>query len=99
MDPATREIEIKYVNNLIEPRQQQHEDDFTYILRIRNLYNTNIWVYTSRVQGKVEMFKLVDDFDKDKENVKIIVCSNHCDQIENIETLLDRPNKRQYKFY
>ena len=30
-DHATRES--KYVNNIIEPRQQ-HEDDFAYIIRI-----------------------------------------------------------------
>ena len=39
MDHATRES--KYVNNLIEPREQ-HEDDFPYILRVHKLYNINI---------------------------------------------------------
>ena len=40
---ATRES--KYVDKLIE-RRQQHEDDFGYILRIKKLYNINIWLYT-----------------------------------------------------
>ena len=43
IDHATHER--KYVNNLIEPRQQP-EDDFAYIIRIQKLYNINIWVYT-----------------------------------------------------
>ena len=33
--------ESKYVDKLIEPRQQ-HEDDFGYLLRIQKLYNINI---------------------------------------------------------
>ena len=40
--------ESKYVDKLIEPRQQ-HEDDFSYIhkiLRIQKLYNINIWLFT-----------------------------------------------------
>ena len=60
MDHATRES--KFVNNLIEPRQQ-HEDDFAYILRIQKLYNINICVYTPRDKGKVELFKPLDGFD------------------------------------
>ena len=63
MHHATRES--KYQNKLIEPRQQ-HEADFGYILRIQKLFNINIWVYTPRGGGKVELFKPVDDFDKDK---------------------------------
>ena len=58
MDHATRES--KYVNNLIEPRQQ-HEDDFAYILRIQKLYNIKICTCG---EGKVEFFKSVDVFDK-----------------------------------
>ena len=54
MDYATHES--KYVINLIEPRQQ-HENDFAYIVRIQKLYNINIWVYTPRGEGKVELFK------------------------------------------
>ena len=46
---ATRES--KYVDKLIEPRQQ-HEDDFGYILRIQKLYNINIWLYTPVVEVK-----------------------------------------------
>ena len=61
---ATREV--KYVNNLIVPRQQ-HEDDFGYIKRIQKLYNINIWVYTPCGGGKVELFKPVDDFHKIEE--------------------------------
>ena len=36
---ATRES--KYVDKVIEPRQQ-HEDDFGYILKIQKLYKINI---------------------------------------------------------
>ena len=57
--------ESRYVNNLIEARQQ-NEDDFACIIRIQNLYNFNIWVYTPRGEGEVEMFKSVNNFDKDK---------------------------------
>ena len=59
---ATREF--KYVDKLIEPRQHQ-EDDFGYILRIQKLYIINIWIPTPCGEGKVELFKPVDDFDKD----------------------------------
>ena len=63
---ATREN--KYVDKLIEPRQQ-HEDDFGYILRIQKLYNINSWLYTPCGGGKVELFKPVDDFDEDRKDV------------------------------
>ena len=66
MHHATRES--KYQNKLIEPRQQP-EDDFGYILRIKKLYNLNIWVYTPCGGAKVELFKPVDDFDKDRKDV------------------------------
>ena len=97
---ATRES--KYVDKLIEPRLQD-EDDFGYILRIQNLYNINIWLYTPCVGGKVELFKPVYDFDKDRKDVRILVWSNghveHCALIKNIETLLDRPNKNNIRYY
>ena len=96
---ATREN--NYVNNLIEPRQQ-NEDDFAYIIRIQKLY-INIWVYTPCGEGKVELFKPVDEFHKDRRDVRILVWGNgtteHCALIKNIETLLDRPNKMNHKFY
>ena len=63
MHHATRES--KYQNKLIAPKQQ-HEDDFGYILRIRKLYNINIWVYTPCGGGKGELFRPVDDFDQDR---------------------------------
>ena len=94
MHQATRES--KYVNNLIEPRQQ-HEDDFAYIIRIQKLYNINIWLYTPCGGGKVELFKQVDDFIKDRKDVRILVWSNgqieHCALIKYIETLLVRQIK------
>ena len=100
MHHARRESE--YVYNLIEPRQQ-HEDDFAYIIRIQKLYNINNWAYTPCGGGKVELFKPVDDFDKDRKDVRILVWSNgqteHCALIKNIETLLDRPNKNNIKYY
>ena len=87
---ATRES--KYVDKLIEPRQQ-HEDDFAYIIRIQKLYSINIWVYTPCGGGKIELFKQVDDFNKDRKDVRILVWSNgqieHCALIKNIETLLE----------
>ena len=101
--PAMHHVtrESKYQNELIEPRQ--HEDDFGYILRIQKLYNINIWVYTSCGGGKVELFKPVDDFDKDKKDIRILVrgdgTTEHCALIKNIETLLERPNKNNIKYY
>ena len=96
MDHATRES--KYVNDIIEPRQP-HEDDFAYIIRIQKLYNNNICVYTPRGEGKVELFKPVDDFNKDRKDVRIFILGNHCALIKNIETLIERPNKSHCKLY
>ena len=97
---ATRES--KYVDKLIEPKQQ-YEDDFGYILRIQKLYNINIWLYTPCGGGKVELFKPVDDFNKDRNDVRILVwgdgTTEHCALIKNIETLLDRPNRMNQKLY
>ena len=67
---ATRES--KHADNLIEARQQ-NEDDFPYIMRRQKLYNINIWVYTPCVGGKVELFKPVDDFDKERKDDRILV--------------------------
>ena len=76
---ATRES--KYVDKVIEPRQQ-HEDDFGYILRIQKLYKINIWLYTPCGRGKVELFKQVDEFNENRRDVRILVWSNgkleHC---------------------
>ena len=100
MEHATRES--KYVNILIEARQRD-EDDFSYIIRIQKLYNINIWVYTPCGGGKVELFKPVYDFDKDRKDVRILVwgdgTTEHCALIKNLETLLDRPNRMNQKFY
>ena len=97
---ATRES--KYVDKLIEPRQQ-HEDEFGYILRKQKLYNINIWLYDPCGGGKIELFKQVDDFNKDRKDVRILVWSSgqieHCALINNIETLLVRPNKNNIKYY
>ena len=98
MHHATRES--KYQNKLIEPRQQ-HEDGFGYKLRIQKLYNINIWIYTPCGGGKVEFFKPVDDFDKDRKDVRVLVwvdvTAEHCALINSIETLLDRPNTNNNK--
>ena len=100
MHHATREN--KYVNKLIEPRQQQ-EDDTAYIIRIQKLYNINIWVYTPCGGGKVELFKPGDDFDTDRKDVRMLVwgdgTTENCALIKNLETLLDRPNKNNIKYY
>ena len=97
---ATRES--KYEDKLIEPRQQ-HENYFDYIIRIQKLYNINIWVYTPCGNGKIELFKQVDDFKKDRKDVRILVWSNgqieHCALIKKIETLLERQNKNNIKYY
>ena len=97
---ATRES--KYVDKLIEPRQQ-HEDDFAYIIRTQKLYNISIWVYTPCGGVEVELFKQVDDLNKDREDVRILVWCNgqieHCALIKNIETLLVRPNKNKLNYY
>ena len=95
------QLEKVNVDKLIEPRQQH--DDFAYIIRIQKLYNINIWVYTPCGNGKIELFKQVDDFNNDRKDVRILVWSNgqieHCALIKNIETLLERPNKNNIKYY
>ena len=100
MHHATRES--KYVNKLIEPRQQ-HEDEVAYIIRIQKLININIWVYTPCGGVKGVLFKPVDDFDKDRKDIRILVwgdgTTEHCALIKNIGTLLDRPNKNNIKPY
>ena len=67
------------------------------------MYNINIWVYTPCGGGKIELFKQVDDFNKDGKDVRIPIWSNgqieHCALIKNIETLLERPNKNNIKYY
>ena len=37
------------------------------------MYNINICVYTACGEGKVELFEPVDDFDKNRKDVKILV--------------------------
>ena len=67
------------------------------------MYNINIWVYTLCGGGKVELLKPVDDFDKDRKDVRILVWRNglteDCALIKNIENLLDRPNKNNINYY
>ena len=45
----------------------------------------------------------MDDFNKDRKDVRILVAGNgqteHCALIKNIDTLLDRPNKKNHIFY
>ena len=103
------------------------KDDLANIISIPKLCNINIWLYTAYVEGKVELFKLVDDFDKDRKDVRILVCdgsptirepasqmlhhdeqralsatkgrTEHCALIQTIETLIERPNKKNHKHY
>ena len=79
------------------------------------MYNINIrGVYTPCGEGKEELFKPVHDFDTNRKDVRILVWGNHgetsakpvpgwskthCALIENIENLLDQPNKMNHKFY
>ena len=67
------------------------------------MYNINICVYTPCGNGKIELFKQVDDFNKDRKDVRILVWSEgqieHCALIKNIETLLERLNKNNIKYY
>ena len=46
------------------------------------MYNINIWVNTPCGGGKIELFKQVDDFKKDRKDVGILIWSNgqieHC---------------------
>ena len=78
--------------------KQQDEDDFAR--RIQKLYNIDIWVYTPRGGGKVELFKPVDDYDKDRKDVRIgDGTTEHCALIKNIETLIDRRNRMNHKFF
>ena len=66
------------------------------------MYNINIWIYTPYGNGKIELFKQVDDLNKDRKDVGILVWSNsqieHCAVIKNIETLLELPNKNNIKY-
>ena len=67
------------------------------------MYNITIWVYTPCGNGKIELFKQVDDFNKYRKDVRILVWEiageEHCALIKNIENLLDRPNKMNLIFY
>ena len=67
------------------------------------MYNNNIWIYTPCGDGKVELFQPVNDLNKDRKDVRILVWENaeveHCALIKNIETLLDCPNKNNIKYY
>ena len=67
------------------------------------MYKIHIWVYTACGEGKVELFKPVDDFNKNRKDVRILVWGNgqteHGALIENIGSLLDRPNKTNNNFY
>ena len=67
------------------------------------MYNINIWIYTPCGDGKVELPKPVDDFHKYGKDVRLLVWEKagveHCALIKNIETLLDRPNKNNIKYY
>ena len=71
-------------------------------MRMQKLYNINIWLYTPCGGGKVELFKPVDDFDKDIKDVRILVWGNGltelCALIKNTKTLLDRPNNNNIKY-
>ena len=99
MDHATHES--KYQKKLIAPRQQ-HEDDFGYLIKYKNCAIL-IFGYTPCGEGKVELVKPVDDFNKDRKDVRILVWAKgqtkHCALIKNIATLLDRSNKMNHKFY
>ena len=95
MDNVTRES--KHVNNLIEPRQQY--EGFANILRIQKMYNFIVWVYTTRGEDKVEWFKTVVYFEKDRKDVRTLVWGSHCALIKNIENLIERPNRSQHKLH
>ena len=83
--------------------RQRGEDDFAYLINLQKIYIINILVDTPRGEGKVKLHKPVGDFDNDREDVRILVLGNglteHCALIKNIETLIDRPNKSNIKYY
>ena len=72
-----------------------------YVLRIQKLYIINIGVYTTCGDGKVELLKSVNVFNRDQRNVSVLVLKNdgveHCALIKTTETLIDRPNKNFIK--
>ena len=70
-----------------------------HIIRKQKLYNINIWIYTPCGDGREELFKLMDDFDKDRKDVRKLNWGNSCVIIKNIEPLLDRPNKMNNNSY
>ena len=95
----------QYVNNLIEPRQQ-HEDYFAYVIRIQKFNNIKVWVYTPCGESKKELFKPVNDFNKDMilvKDVRILVWANrlteHRALIKTRETLIEEPKESQHKVF
>ena len=64
------------------------------------MYNINIWVYTPCGGGEVELFKQVDDFDKDRKDVRILVWSNgqieHCALIKKYRNPVRSPKQKQH---
>ena len=67
------------------------------------MYNIIVWINTPCGDGKVELLKPADDFDKDRKDVRILVWDKagveHCALIKNTETLLDRPKKNIKYFF
>ena len=67
------------------------------------MYNINIWVYTPCGNSKIELFKQVDDVNKDRKDVRILVWSNgqieHCALIKKYRNLVRTTKKMNHKFY
>ena len=70
------------------------------------MYNFKVWVYTPCGEGKVELFKPVNDFNKDMilvKDVRILVWANRLTELRALiktrETLIEEPKESQHNFF
>ena len=71
--------------------------------RIQKLYNISIWIYTSSGDGKVDLLKPVDNFDKDRKDVRILVWEKagveHCAPKKKHRNPVRSSKKNNIKYY
>ena len=70
---------------------------------IQKIHNINVSLYTPLAEGQVELFKPFDEFVKERKDVRILFRENglteHRALIKTIETLIERPDKKNHKNY
>ena len=101
--PLTQDVtrENMYINNLVDD-WEYNETAYDYITKIQNKYDINIWLYGPTQDSniaKVERLEKCSDFVKDRQNIRILVWTEHCSLIKNVEVLLERPNTKHEKFW